>query len=112
MNKEKSKQSADVMIVILKESVKSFLRHNNFEMSVALASYGFFSIIPLLFFIAYLFGNYPVITQPLIEGIESLIAHVFPHFDKIMVKEFYFSTNYKITWGFISLIMILYRWYP
>ena len=102
----KSEDSVDVTPIIVRESVKSFLNHNNFEMSVALASYGFFAIIPLLFFISYLLGNFTTLAQHVAGGIENLILHAFPHFNRAMIREFYFSTNYRITWGFISLLMV------
>jgi len=106
MKHEKRNQPAGIFFIIIKESIKSFLDHNNFEMSVALASYGFFSIIPLLFFVSYLFGSYDALSQQVIKAIENLMVHVLPNFNMFTIKEFYFSTNYRITWGFISLSLI------
>ncbi|MCX5811510.1 MAG: YihY/virulence factor BrkB family protein [Proteobacteria bacterium] len=106
MKHERNNQSAGMFFIVIKESIGSFLGHNNFEMSVALASYGFFSIIPLLFFVAYLFGSYDALSQQVIKGIENLLQHVLPNFNMFTIKEFYFSTSYRITWGFISLSLI------
>jgi len=106
MKNEKGKTSVGIFFIIFKESIKYFLSHNNFEMSVALASYGFFSIIPFLFFVAYVFGSYDNLSQYVIKGIESLMFHVLPNFNIFTIKEFYFSTSYRITWGFISLSLI------
>jgi len=107
MGYEHNRQStADITFVVIKESIKSFIRNNDFEMSVALASYGFFSIIPLLFFVACIFGSYSAISQQVAFGIENLMLHVFPSISRFAVKEFYLPTSYKITWGFISLSMI------
>jgi len=106
MKNGKNNQPAGMFLVIVKESIGSFLGHNNFEMSVALASYGFFSIIPLLFFVAYLFGSYDTLSQQVIKGIENLMQHLLPNFNMFTIKEFYFSTSYRITWGFISLSLI------
>ncbi|MCX5816985.1 MAG: YihY/virulence factor BrkB family protein [Proteobacteria bacterium] len=102
----RNKEPAGITLVIVKESIKSFIRHNNFEMSVALASYGFFSIIPLLFFVAYLFGSYTGFSHQVINGIENLMSHIFPTLDGFTIKEFYFPTSYRITWGIVSLSMI------
>lgn len=106
MTHERNNQSAGIFLVIIKESVKSFLVHNSFEMSVALASYGFFSIIPLLFFLAYVFGSYDALSQQVVTGIENLLMHILPNFNMFTIKEFYFSTSYRIAWGFISLSFI------
>ncbi len=100
------KEQSWITLVIIKESTKSFIRHNNFEMSVALASYGFFSIIPLLFFVAYLLGGYTVFSHQATDGIENLMSHVFLNLNGFTIKEFYFPASYRITWGVVSLSMI------
>jgi membrane protein len=106
MKHEKNHQPAGIFFIIIKESIISFVSHNNFEMSVALASYGFFSIIPLLFFISCLFGGYSDISQHVFKGIENLMLHILPNFNIFTIKKFYFSISYRITWGFISLSLI------
>jgi len=99
--------SNGITLVILKESVKSFLRNNNFEMSIALASYGFFAIFPLLFFMSYIFGSYSGLFGNVMHGIESLIYHIFPNLNIFTVRDFRFPTGYKITWGILCLTMIV-----
>jgi membrane protein len=106
MKLETNNRPAGMFFIIIKESIGSFLGHNNFEMSIALASYGFFSIIPLLFFVSCLFGSHDGLSQQVIKGIENLILHILPNFNMFTIKEFYFSTSYRITWGFISLSLI------
>ncbi len=106
MTHTRNRRSVGLAIVIAKESIQSFLGHNNFEMSVALASYGFFSIIPLLFFLGYLFSSYAALPHDSIRGVENLIAHLFPHIDDFSLKDYYFSTRYRFAWGFFGLAMI------
>ncbi len=106
MKRERNNRPGGMFFIIIKESIGSFLGHNNFEMSVALASYGFFSIIPLLFFVSCLFGSHDGLSQHVVKGIENLLMHVLPNFNMFTIKEFYFSTSYRITWGFISLSLI------
>jgi YihY family inner membrane protein len=102
----RNKEPAGITLVIIKESIKSFIRHNNFEMSVALASYGFFSIIPLIFFVGCLLGGYTVFSHQVIDGIENLMSHIFPTLNGFTIKELCFPASYRITWGIISLSMI------
>ena len=102
----RNKDTARITLVVIQESIKSFIRHNNFEMSVALASYGFFSIIPLLFFAGYLLGGYTVFSLQVINGIENLMSHIFPTLNGFTIKGFYFPASYRITWGVVSLSMI------
>ncbi|MCX5805675.1 MAG: YihY/virulence factor BrkB family protein [Proteobacteria bacterium] len=106
MKHEGNNQSTGIFFIIIKESIISFLNHNNFEMSVALASYGFFSIIPLLFFVSCIFGGYGDISQHVFKGIENLVLHILPNFNMFTIKKFYLSISYRITWGFISLSFI------
>ncbi len=102
-----SSESVGITFVVIKESVKSFLRHNNFEMSVALASYGFISIIPLLFFVAYLLSSLTAISNLMANGVDNLMAHIFPNLNIFNVRGLNFPASYRIAWGLISLSMIL-----
>jgi membrane protein len=106
MAHERSTRPGGLTLVIAKESIQSFIGHNDFEMSVALASYGFFSIIPLLFFVGYLFSSYSALPQGAIEAVESLISHLFPTINGFSIRNYYFSTSSRFTWGFIGLAMI------
>jgi len=72
-------------------------------MSAALATYGFFSLIPLLFFVSHLIGNYAILSHTLTNGIENLIGHLFPLAGGFKIKEFFFLTRYKVTWGIFTL---------
>ncbi len=106
MTHKRSMRSAGLALVIARESIQSFIRHNDFEMSVALASYGLFSIIPLLFFVGFLFSSHPAPPQGMVEGVESLISHLFPNVNGFSVRDYYFSTNSRFTWGFVGLAML------
>ncbi|HOE18234.1 MAG TPA: YhjD/YihY/BrkB family envelope integrity protein [Syntrophorhabdaceae bacterium] len=103
MQSERIKQSSGLTLIIIKESIRSFLKNNNFEMSAALATYGFFSVIPLLFFVSYLLGNYAILSQTVTNGIEGLVGHLFPLLKTFISSEFFFSTQYKLTWLVITL---------
>ena len=100
---ERIKQSSGITLIIIKESIQSFLKNNNFEMSAALATYGFFSVIPLLFFVSYLLGNYAILSRTIMNGIEGVIGHLFPLLNTFISKEFFFTTQYKVTWLVITL---------
>lgn len=83
------------------------MKNNNFEMSAALSSYGFFSLIPLLFFVMYILGNYATSSQAAMRGVESLTVHMFPELNKLITSEIQFLSQYKSTWGIVGLIMLL-----
>jgi membrane protein len=107
VKKEKTSRFFGITTLIVRESVNSFLKNNNFERSAALASYGFFSLIPLLFFVMYVLGNYATSSQAAMRGVESLTVHMFPELNKLIINELQFLTQYKSTWGVIGLVMLL-----
>ncbi len=107
MIRPKSATTLDVVRLLTKETLNSFLRNHDFEMAAALSSYGFFSLIPLLFFIMYLLGTYATTSQIALEGVEHLTTHMLPQLSRIVSGEIHFLTGYRRTWGFISLIMLL-----
>jgi YihY family inner membrane protein len=105
--KEKIRKFTAFAAMVLRESGRTFLRNNDFEMSAALSSYGFFSLIPLLFFVAYVLSSYATSSQIAMEGIESLTTHMFPELNTLISHEIRFMKSYKPVWGIISLIMLL-----
>lgn len=107
MIRPKSATTLDIVRLLAKETLHSFLKNHDFEMAAALSSYGFFSLIPLLFFIMYLLGTYATSSQIAMEGVEHLTNHMLPQLSSIVSGEIHFLTGYKRTWGFISLIMLL-----
>lgn len=78
MKTQRKRPAWTVSRVILKETIQSFQANSNFEISAALATYGFFAFLPLLFFLGYLFGNYAIFSQKIIQGIDQMIIHMFP----------------------------------
>jgi len=106
MDIEKIKLPFTISRMIAGESTRSFLKNNDFEMSAALATYGFFALIPLFFFLAYLFGNHLFFSDVMLKGVENLMGHLFPHMDQFVTKESSFITGHKTTWGVVTLVLI------
>jgi len=102
----KTRNTLGIAFLIIREAVKSFLRNNNFEMSAALTFYGFFALIPMLFFVMYLLSNVAISSQVVIKGIENLTTHMFPQFSNIFMKEVFFLTAYKKMWGIIGFLVV------
>ncbi|MEW6162694.1 MAG: YhjD/YihY/BrkB family envelope integrity protein [Nitrospirota bacterium] len=95
-------------LLILRESLKSFQKNNNFEKSAALAYYGFFALIPLLLLVVYLLGNYIISSEAATKGIESLTSQLFPKFSGIITKEVYSLSQHKGVWGVLSIIALFW----
>lgn len=106
MRKEQISHSSGLSLLIIRESVRSFLKNNSFEMSAALATYGFFSLIPLLFLVSYLIGNYGFLSHSVTNGIENLINHLFPLAGSFSLKALFVLTSHTKTWGIITLSFV------
>ncbi len=107
MKTRREKPVLEVARLIFRETVKSFLANSNFEMSAALATYGFFAFLPLLFFLGYLFGNYAVFSTKVVQGIDHLIILVFPRTEQLITKDLFFFTSHKVAWAVVGLSLVL-----
>ncbi len=92
--------------IILRESLRSFLNNNDFEMSAALATYSFFALVPLLFFVISAVAGTGSFAAMLVTGIEGLIDHLFPRIRDWMSLEFSVVTRNPVTLGIVAMIMV------
>ncbi len=106
MTRDATKRFIYIVKVVLTESIESFTSNNCFEMSAALATYGFFALIPLFFLLSYLIGSWGILSQTLMNGVESLIGHLFPWPDKVSLGAYQFFTHDRVTWGAVGLGMV------
>ena len=97
--------------IILRESMKSFKRNNGLETSATLAFFGFFSLIPLLILIVYIFSNVILSSQAATKGIEQLTEQIFPAYSKVLLKEIYAVAKQR-TWGLLSFIALFWAVTP
>ena len=107
MKTRREKPALEVALLIFRESVKSFLSNSNIEISAALATYGFFAFLPLLFFLGYLFGNYAIFSKKVVHGIDHLIVLMFPRTEQLITKDLYFFTPHKVAWAIVGLSLVL-----
>lgn len=99
-------------LFILKESLKSFQKNNNFRVSAALAYYGFFALIPLLLLVIYFLGNYIISSTTALKGVESLISQLLPQFNNVITREVYTLSQHKGVWGTLSIIVLFWAITP
>jgi membrane protein len=107
MKTRRDKTTLEIISLIFRETFKSFQSNSNFEVSAALATYGFFAFLPLLFFLGYLFGNFPVFSKKLGHGIDHLIFLMFPRTERLITQDLYFFTAHKVTWAIIGLSLVV-----
>lgn len=103
---ERAGGSLRVSGVITRESLRSFLANNDFEMSAALATYSFFAIVPLLFFAVNIVGGHGSMATLYVPGIEGLIDHLFPRIRGWMSFEFVAITKHRFTLGTAVIVFV------
>lgn len=92
--------------LIVRESLRSFLNNNDFEMSAALATYSFFALVPLLFFVISAVAGNGHYAAMLVTGVEGLIDHLFPRIREWMSLEFSAVTRNPVTIGIAAMAMV------
>lgn len=103
---ERVRRSLRVAGIIIRESFRSFLGNNDFEMSAALATYSFFALVPLLFFVVSLAAGTDGGAAALVAGIEGLIDHLFPRIRGWMSIEFSVVTRHPLTLGAAAALVV------
>jgi YihY family inner membrane protein len=99
-------------VLILRGSLLSFQKNNNFQSSAALAYYGFFALIPLLLLVVYLLGHYIMASAAAFHIVEDLTSRVFPDMGKVILKEIYALSTHKKVWGVLSIITLFWSITP
>jgi uncharacterized BrkB/YihY/UPF0761 family membrane protein len=99
---------AHLTTLVVRESARSFYANSSFEISAALATYAFFCFIPMVFFIAYLLGNFPGLSPAVGPALRNLMWHLFPNAEGFDVAGLYFSTQYKVTRGLAAVAILLF----
>ncbi len=107
MKTRREKPALEVALLIFRETIKSFQANSNMEISAALATYGFFAFLPLLFFLGYLFGNFAIFSKKVVHGIDHLIILMFPRTEQLITKDLYFFTPHKVAWAIFGLALVL-----
>jgi membrane protein len=103
---ERMGRSLRVAGIVLRESLRSFLGNNDFEMSAALATYSFFSLVPLLFLMVGFASGTESAAASLIAGVEGLIDHLFPRIRDWMSVEFSVVNRHPLTLGAAAAIAV------
>jgi membrane protein len=103
---ERIARSLRIAGMITRESLRSFLDNNDFEMSAALATYSFFALVPLLFFVINAVAGNGHFSAMIVDGIEGLIDHLFPRIREWMSLEFSVVTQNRVTVGIAAMVMV------
>lgn len=102
----------DLILVVAKESFRSFMKNNGPGTSASLAYYGFFAFIPLAFIVIAFISTYVVSSHVAMKGIEGLVAKIFPQFSTVLTNEIHFLLEHKNTIGILGFIALFWSITP
>lgn len=93
--------------LILRESLLSFDRNNNFQTAATLAYYGFFSLIPLFLLVVILLGHLALSSAEVMAGVEALTAEILPESGGLLLEEIADLSGQRI-WGLVSTVILVW----
>jgi len=108
----KSKETFSDSFLILKESILSFYKNNDFDTAACLAYYGLFALIPVFFLIIYFLGTCITSSQTAIKELEALWSQMLPGVSKVILKEVSSLFAHKDIWGITGIIVIFWTITP
>lgn len=95
------------LFLIIKESLISFQKNNNFEAAATLSFYSFLGLIPLLLLALYLLGFALTSTFSTLEKVERFFPEVIPELNRLVFKEVQAVYPHKAWWGIFSLLSLI-----
>lgn len=96
-----------MIFTLFKEAFQSFRRDNCMNMAASLAFYTSLSLIPSLFFIAYLSGAIIGSSKIALIKIQELLNNFIPRYSEIIFKEVKNVISFKKELGFINILVLL-----
>ncbi len=100
------------ILLIFKESLRSFAKNNHFDTAASLAYYGFFAFIPLFFIVLSFLSIKIMSPQLLIGAIEHITGQIFPQFGKVITDEVHFLIEHRNAMGLFGFIVLFWSITP
>ncbi|HMP75405.1 MAG TPA: YhjD/YihY/BrkB family envelope integrity protein [Kiritimatiellia bacterium] len=100
-----------VVLLVVRESIRSFSRNRNLESAATLAYYGFLSLMPLLLLLIFLLGWIAESSDTALAAIQGLLADLFPAFDERLLAELGTLAHQRV-WGVVGFAVLLWSMTP
>lgn len=100
-----------LVLLIGRESVRSYVANRNLESAATLAYYGFLSLAPLLLLVAFLAGLVLRSSEVALEGVRALMADLLPDFNEGVVRELLNLAGRKV-WGLVGVLVLAWSMTP
>ncbi len=108
----KQRSNFSFVLLIFKESLRSFKKNGNLDTSASLAYYGFFAFIPLFFIVLSLLSIRSTPLHLLIDGIEHVTGQIFPRFGKVITDEVYLLAKHRNAIGIFGFAALAWSITP
>lgn len=100
-----------VILLVVRESLRSFSRNRNLEAAATLAYYGFLSLMPLLLLLIFALGWVAESSEAVLAALRAQLADLFPTFDDALLGELAALARQRV-WGVISFVVLLWSMTP
>ena len=106
------KDRISTALTVLWQSVKSFIKNDNFSAAASLAYYSLFALIPLLLLLFFSLSFFITSSKAVTQRITMLISQFIPYYSDTILNEVYALARHKGMWGVVSIGVLLWASMP
>lgn len=100
-----------MIVLVLRESARSFSSNRNLESAATLAYYGFLSLMPLLLLAIFVLGLFLRSSEETMQALTEALTDLFPSFNTDILVELQRLASQKV-WGLVSVVVLLWSMTP
>ena len=107
-----AKQEYATPLLVLRETLSGFVRHNVMSLSASLSFYALFALIPLMLLMFFLLSHLIFSSDYAIVKLAILTGNLMPEFSSKIMVEVYNATQTKAAWGAVGFLVLLWAITP
>lgn len=107
-----AKQEYATPLLVLRETLSGFVRHNVMSLSASLSFYALFALIPLMLLMFFLLSHLIFSSDYAIVKLAILTGNLMPEFSSKIMVEVYNATQTKAAWGAVGVLVLLWAITP
>ena len=107
-----AKQEYATPLLVLRETLAGFTRHNVMGLSASLSFYALFALIPLMLVMFFLLSHLIVSSDYAIVKLAIITGNIMPEFSSKIMVEVYSASQTKAAWGALGIFFLLWAITP
>jgi membrane protein len=107
-----AKQEYGTPLLVLRETLSGFARHNVMSLSASLSFYALFALIPLMLLMFFLLSHLIISSDYAIVKLAILSSNLLPEFSSKIMVEVFNATRTQAAWGVVGLLILLWTITP